>query len=367
MIRLIWILFFRAGSVWVAWFKEMILKGSLANYWTTKPSSSFSWLANKLLKLKETVFPLIKLQLQNDHSACFWFDNWTPFGSLYLFLNGSTSCLGIPLKATVGSLVTNSIWSLPPARSDEQLQLQTFLTTVQLTEGEDHYDWEINGTKSSRFQTWKIYTYLRPELEKVRWEGVVWTKRGITRHNFHIRLVVQDRIPTRDRLIRWGLQVSSVCLLCNAADELRDHLFQECSFIFDVWALLQDDSDYNHWEAWDCTLNQMINLPKGKPLTLLSHLAWQAIIYLIQNERNTRLHSNMFWSVDSINNFIYRQLKNKIKRFRPSNPSLSSQMLQLWIWSACLPIVSPPPHLSIFFTGPSHYGFSYWITGIWFN
>ncbi|XP_013629369.1 PREDICTED: uncharacterized protein LOC106335396 [Brassica oleracea var. oleracea] len=236
----------RAGSVWVAWFKEMILKGSLANYWTTKPSSSFSWLANKLLKLKETVFPLIKLQLQNDHSACFWFDNWTPFGSLYLFLNGSTSCLGIPLKATVGSLVTNSIWSLPPARSDKQLQLQTFLTTVQLTEGEDHYDWEINGTKSSRFQTWKIYTYLRPELAKVRWEGVVWTKRGITRHNFHIRLVVQDRIPTRDRLIRWGLQVSSVCLLCNAADELRDHLFQECSFIFDVWALLHDDSDYNH-------------------------------------------------------------------------------------------------------------------------
>lgn len=68
-LKLIWMLFFRAGSVWVAWFKEEVLKGSIQNYWTTKPSISFSWLANKLLKLKTVVYPLIKLRLQNGTSA----------------------------------------------------------------------------------------------------------------------------------------------------------------------------------------------------------------------------------------------------------------------------------------------------------
>nr|VDC96835.1 unnamed protein product [Brassica rapa] len=75
----------------------------------------------------------------------------------------------------------------------------------------------------------------------------------------------------------------------------------------------------------------MIHLPKGKPLTLLSHLAWQALVYWIWNERNARLHSNTFRSVDTIYNFIYRQLKNKIQSFRTSNPTLSSQMMQVWI------------------------------------
>lgn len=41
-IRLIWLLFFKAGSVWVAWFTEKVLKGSIHNYWTTKPNPSNS-------------------------------------------------------------------------------------------------------------------------------------------------------------------------------------------------------------------------------------------------------------------------------------------------------------------------------------
>ncbi|KAF3533345.1 hypothetical protein DY000_02039733 [Brassica cretica] len=52
---------------------------------------------------------------------------------------------------------------------------------------------------------------------------------------------------------------------------------------------------------------------------------------LLANERNARLHSNTLRSVDLIYNNIYRQLKNKIQSFRPSNPSLSTQMMQLWI------------------------------------
>lgn len=38
-LRLVWLLFFRPDSVWVSWFKEVILKGSIQNYWTTKPKS----------------------------------------------------------------------------------------------------------------------------------------------------------------------------------------------------------------------------------------------------------------------------------------------------------------------------------------
>ena len=330
-LRLLWLLFFRSGSVWVAWFKEVILKGSISNYWTTKPSSSFSWLANKLLKLKDTVFPLIKLRIQNGLSARFWFDNWSPFGKLYDYLNGSSSRLGISLNATVGSLITNGIWPIPPARSEEQLQLQTYLTTLQLNGEPDYYEWELGVPTASRYSTGETYNYLRPQRPRVRWVDVVWTKRGIPRHNFHLWLVLQDRIPTRDRLISWGLQVSPSCLLCNTANESRDHLFQDCSFSFNLWTQLARKLRLSPLRNWDATLGQMIALPKGKPPTLLSYLAWQAMIYWLWNERNARLHSNTFRSVDTIYTTIYRQLKNKIQSSRPSNPTMSSAMMQLWI------------------------------------
>lgn len=112
-LKLIWMLFFRACSVWVAWFIEEILKGSIQNYWTTKPSSSYSWLANKLLKLRHEIFPLIKLRLENGKSAKFWYDNWTPFGSFSTFLSNSPTRFGIPLKASVALLCRNGVWWLP--------------------------------------------------------------------------------------------------------------------------------------------------------------------------------------------------------------------------------------------------------------
>lgn len=74
-LRLIWLLFFRPHSVWVSWFKEVVLKGSVTNFWTTKPSQKFSWLANKLLKLKSVAYPMIHLCIQNGEHGRFWIDN----------------------------------------------------------------------------------------------------------------------------------------------------------------------------------------------------------------------------------------------------------------------------------------------------
>ncbi|KAF3563930.1 hypothetical protein DY000_02011750 [Brassica cretica] len=120
--RLIWLLFFRPDSVWVSWFKEVILKGSVSNFWTTKPSQKFSWLANKLLKLGKEAYPLIHVRVQNGESARFWSDNWSPFGSLQEYLEGGRSRLGIPKAATLASLFRNGVWQIPSARTEHQLQ-----------------------------------------------------------------------------------------------------------------------------------------------------------------------------------------------------------------------------------------------------
>nr|VDC95192.1 unnamed protein product [Brassica rapa] len=184
ILKLIWMLFFRPNSVWVCWFKEVILRGDISNYWTVNKSSTHSWLVNKMIKARELIYPLLKRRIGNGETTRFWFDNWMPLGSLYSFLNASSSRLGIPRLATVASICNAGQWCLRPARSENQLALQVHLTTVVLSEEEDYYEWEIDGMLRHRYNTGEIYSYLKGHQQLVPWAKIVWFSYGIPRHSF---------------------------------------------------------------------------------------------------------------------------------------------------------------------------------------
>lgn len=145
--------------------------------------------------------------------------------------------------------------------------------------------------------------------------------------------MIQNRCPTRDRLLGWGLQVPPHCLLCNSVMETRNHLYHSCSFSFDLWSRVASRCRITPARDWDSTVAHMIGLPRNKqrrPQTLLTLLAWKSTMYWTWNERNARLHSNVFRPVDAIFAIIDRQLRNKILSFRETNHVLSSAMMQAW-------------------------------------
>lgn len=143
--------------------------------------------------------------------------------------------------------------------------------------------------------------------------------------------MIQNRIPTRDRLIHWGIQVDARCLLCNVHHESRDHLFFSCDYSYDLWKLVARRLQPLPSRDWVVSLDQMSSISVPLPQRLLILLAWQATVYWIWNERNTRLHANSFRSVDGIFKLMDRQIKNKIQSFRDSNPTRSSVMMQSWV------------------------------------
>lgn len=263
-----------------------------------------------------------------------------PLGSIETLLDASSSRLGIPRQATVASLYKNGSWRLPPAHSDPQLQLQAHLNTVNLTKESDYFEWEIKGKISNRYSTGEVYHYLREQHDEVDWANVVWTSYGIPRHNFRTWLVVLDRCPTRDRLLRWGLHVPAPCLLCNRSPESRNHLYFECDFAYNLWMNITRLCSLNPTHTWPDSIQQMIALPahcSSRPHRFLSLLAWQSTIYWIWNERNTSLHSNTFRSNDLLFRSVDLQIRNRIQSFRESNPKLCSSMMQTWIrlaWSS---------------------------------
>lgn len=126
-LKLIWMLFFLKDSVWSSWFTKTILAGNLKNLWIINTKQKHSWLRNKLIKVRDRVYPWIKLIVGNGRSCSFWFSNWSPFENInsYLAPMGQRNHhrLGIPTNATLSDLWINGSWVLRPARSEEQVNI----------------------------------------------------------------------------------------------------------------------------------------------------------------------------------------------------------------------------------------------------
>jgi len=72
-----------------------------------------------------------------------------------------------------------------------------------------------------------------------------------------------DRIPTREALVRRGVQMESiVCVLCQIKEKSSQHLFVECMYAQRVWSLcqkwlgimlVQNKGIKSHFESFHCT------------------------------------------------------------------------------------------------------------------
>ena len=91
--------------------------------------------------------------------------------------------------------------------------------------------------------TYKIYFQIRPCLGAYQTtlfhcllvkNNVV--KEHIPRNAFVAWLALLRRLPTRDRLIRWGMNVPASCVLCSNGIVTHHHLFFECEYSTSIWS-----------------------------------------------------------------------------------------------------------------------------------
>ena len=140
----------------------------------------------------------------------------------------STRKLQIHELASVAQACNINGWLLRGARSPAAEELHTHLTTIplpSLSSIEDSYVWEIDGTEIQNFSTRKTWSMVRNRALEQTWTMNIWFKGHIPRHAFTTWVAFQDRLPTRSRLVDWGMNIPSSCCLCSLLDESRDHLF----------------------------------------------------------------------------------------------------------------------------------------------
>ncbi|KAL0856090.1 hypothetical protein Bca101_061243 [Brassica carinata] len=193
-----------------------------------------------MIQLKPLLNDFMRCLVNDGTSSSFWFDTWTLMGPLISVLGeGGPPMLRLRKCATVSEASSDGVWHLPPARSPTAETLQIVLTTVPLPsprKGPDQYLWRKgDGSFGTLFSSRITWEHIRQKAPTVFWSKVVWFKENIPRNAFVTWMAMLRRLPTRDRLRNWGLNVLADCVLCCTGVETHHHLFFECDFSSSIW------------------------------------------------------------------------------------------------------------------------------------
>jgi len=295
-LKLIWLLFTKAGSLWVSWVRMNLI--GTRKFWDLNPSNSGSWIWKKLCKLRSVARPFIVCEIGSGDTASFWMDNWTELGPL-LNLTGQTGpqVVGLPLYSVVRDALRGNCWWISSSQSRNPIitLLKSVLPDVSSVfecVEDDVYLWKPDHQPpANSFSSPKTWLALNPPSPPVFWHKSVWFKDHIPKHAFICWVMAWNRQHSRDRLRLWGLSISPMCLLCNAHHESRDHLFFNCAFSREVWSSFTTRVNLSPPLLFMDCLGWVNSATRDPNLSLIIKLIFQASVYLLWKERNDRIHS----------------------------------------------------------------------------
>ncbi|KAL0884326.1 hypothetical protein Bca101_008307 [Brassica carinata] len=331
-LKFVWLLLSHAPSLWTDWHKDTHLANN--SFWTIQPTQNDSWAWKRLLKLRPLALQFSKYVVGNGATTRFWFDPWTPFGQLINYLGAAgPRALRTRKEAMVADAIVDSTWALPHPRSDKEVELHSYLSTLALllpSDVADVFEWKAANYPMNVFNSQATWEVLRPRQETQVWHDIVWFKGALPKHAFTMWVANYDRLSTRARLASWGLPIPVSCPLCNTMPETRDHLFLSCRFSNEVWSNvftrcgppLRSFADWSELLSW-------IRYPHSRRKLLLRKLASQAVVFHLWKQRNNLIHNNVSLPPTSVFREIDRVMRNLISARRSNK--LFSALMVMWI------------------------------------
>lgn len=298
-------------------------------FWLTNDSARFSPTVRSMLQLKPMLNDFMRCQIKNGASASFWYDTWTLLGPLISVVGDSgPRMLRLRKGATVSEASAEGSWRLPAARSPEVETLQIVLTSTpppSSSHGEDQFLWrKADGSFGPKFSSKITWEYIRQHSPHVYWSKVVWFRENIPRTAFTAWLVLLRRLPTRDRLRRWGMNVPAGCVLCSSGLETHHHLFFECEYSSSIWLhfarpFVTGPPLDVHSVAALLSRNRLD--PKASSVI---KLILQSAIYLIWRERNARIFTSVSTPAYGLRLALDRLIRDRLISFpsQDSSPSV---------------------------------------------
>ena len=225
----IWSLFTQSGSLWVAWVHTHLINDKCFGL----KASDSTWGWSTSLKLRNDARLFLKYEVSDGKKIFLWHDHWHPDGVLYLkYGHRIIDDAASKTDAQVDSVLIDKQWHWRPARSEELVSFQSKLFSINLRE-EDKALW--SASSFGRFSCAATGNKLRTKGNEVNWWNLIWFSLNIPRHSFIGWLAILNKLPTKERMLKWGFNVDGNCVFCRNAIETRNHIFFDYSFSKKIW------------------------------------------------------------------------------------------------------------------------------------
>nr|GEV10409.1 hypothetical protein [Tanacetum cinerariifolium] len=104
---------------------------------------------------------------------------------------------------------------------------------------EDKVVWISGAGKKSNFYTSIVWNDMQPMGHKVDWKDLLWFSQCIPKHSFVLWMVMQEKLLTQDKILKWKPNKVKMCAMCGQNTDSHEHLFFECKYAERVWEEMQ--------------------------------------------------------------------------------------------------------------------------------
>lgn len=187
------------------------------------------------MKLLNLANLFLLCNVNNGRSALFWHDNWTGLGPL-LHISGANGprVTGSGASSMVSHAVFSGRCALSRGRHPILVLFRECLPTEPPNANSlqnDMFVWRNSPTVTPLdFSSSRTWESLQVHLQRV-WHSFHST---FQKHSFIVWVTARDRLPTRDKLLARGLNVSPSCPLWFTLWGSRPVIFQVLLFL-EVW------------------------------------------------------------------------------------------------------------------------------------
>ncbi|KAI5400658.1 hypothetical protein KIW84_065516 [Lathyrus oleraceus] len=146
---------------------------------------------------------------------------------------------------------------------------------------------------ANKYETKKIYHLFRGPIPKVSWRNLFYGNIARPRVTFTLLMACQDRLPTKDRLLKFGTIIDGKYAYYGFQERCR-LLFFECEVAKRIWSQVLNWLNISHRSrGWDTELNVISKMTSGKECRKkLLKLAFTETVYAIWTTRNMIIFYN---------------------------------------------------------------------------
>ena len=235
--KLTWKLF-HEQSLWV---DQMRAKYPInEQFFATGCAKNDSWAWKCILRNRLQFRKGIRWKVGDGTCIRFWTDNWCANDSL-LSLLAIDDTSHLDLSLLVSHFITSTkewdVFKLKQFVDNATLQL-ILATPLAINSVPDSICWGLsgNGEFSTKTATWAAHGIdlkNSPSWE-FKW---IWNLDIMPKLKVFLWQLCHSSLPTREILLRRGLQIDPICPLCNQHNEDLAHLFFRCPTVHNVWCL----------------------------------------------------------------------------------------------------------------------------------